>query len=276
MSDSTSPPLVSIIVPTYDRAALLARSLRSLLAQTYADFEILVVDDASQDDTEEVVRRCDDARIRYFRLARNGGPAVARNHGLERSRGAFLAFQDSDDEWTPDKLARQMLAFRDSSADVGVIYCDMLRIRRDGSRAYHRSPDIAKGRWLNPATRFYQPYGLGISSSLIRRASLEAAGQFDERYRCFEDLELLMRLAHVCEFSRIPVAMVHYYETGGQTAMWQAELSARRLLLRSHGAALFGEDRRFVLAEVGLTLTRTLLGPLAKGWLGRPQGPPPT
>lgn len=273
--NATTPPAVSIVLPTYNRADLIGRAVRSLLVQTYPDFEILVVDDGSADNTGEVVRQFDDPRIHYTRLERNGGVAAACNHGIRRARGHFVAFQNSDDEWEPDKLARQMAAFGGSAADVAVVYCDMRRILRNGQSTYHRSPDVVRGRWIEPATRFYQTYGIGSQSLLVRREYLADTGLYDERYRCFEDLELLLRVAQRFQLVRLPEPLVRYYETGGLTAMWKAELNARRLILRDHGAAIFAEDRGFVLREACLVVGRTCLGPLARGWVGRPEGPPP-
>ena len=102
---------VSIILPTYNRAALLPRSIESVLGQTYGDFELIVVDDGSQDDSAAVVARFADKRIHYLRLARNGGVSAARNAGLAEAAGKYIAFQDSDDEWMAEKLERQMREF---------------------------------------------------------------------------------------------------------------------------------------------------------------------
>src|SRR5215218_7102231 len=100
-SYSMTEPAVSVVIPTYNRAPLLGRSIRSVLAQCYEDFEVIVVDDGSTDDTAEVVAGFRDARVSYVRLARNTGAGAARNVGIRLARGGFLAFQDSDDEWMP-------------------------------------------------------------------------------------------------------------------------------------------------------------------------------
>ena len=94
---------VSVILPTYNRATLLSRSIGSVLVQTFEDLELIVVDDGSRDDTADVVKAIGDPRVRYVPLGRNRGLSAARNAGLAESRGEFLAFQDSDDEWHPEK-----------------------------------------------------------------------------------------------------------------------------------------------------------------------------
>ena len=98
--------LVSVILPTFDRAELLPRSIGSVLAQTDGHLELIVVDDGSSDDTEGVVARLADPRVRYLRLPENRGLPAARNAGIAIARGEYVAFQDSDDVWAPDKLAR--------------------------------------------------------------------------------------------------------------------------------------------------------------------------
>src|SRR5215207_1289449 len=110
-SDSGTEPAVSVVLPTYNRAPLLGRSIQSVLGQSYGDFELLVIDDGSTDGTDGVVAAFGDPRVRYVQLERNRGAGAARSVGIRMSRGRFLAFQDSDDEWLPSKLMKQMSAF---------------------------------------------------------------------------------------------------------------------------------------------------------------------
>lgn len=104
-------PKVSVIIPTYNRAHLIGRAIKSVLNQTYKDFEIIIVDDGSTDKTEEVVKDFKDERVRYIRREKNKGGSAARNTGIKAARGEYIAFQDSDDEWLPEKLEKQMKAF---------------------------------------------------------------------------------------------------------------------------------------------------------------------
>lgn len=105
-------PKVSVIIAAYNRAHLIGRALRTVLEQTYNDFEVIIVDDASTDNTENVIKSFDDARIKYIRHDKNKGAAAAWNTGIRASKGEYIAFQDSDDEWAEDKLEKQMNAFR--------------------------------------------------------------------------------------------------------------------------------------------------------------------
>ena len=103
-----SKDLVSIITPTYNCAKFIGATIESVLNQTYQNFEMIIVDDASKDNTEEVVKSFKDKRIKYIRLSKNSGPAVARNRAMEEARGKYMAFLDSDDLWKREKLEKQI------------------------------------------------------------------------------------------------------------------------------------------------------------------------
>lgn len=102
--------LVSIITPTYNCGAFIGETIKSVLSQTYEDWEMIIVDDCSTDDTENIVKEYTekDDRVRYYKLKKNSGPAVARNEAMHHAKGEYMAFLDSDDLWMPDKLVRQI------------------------------------------------------------------------------------------------------------------------------------------------------------------------
>src|SRR5215471_7855638 len=121
-------PKVSVIIPTHNRAEFLRSAITSVLNQTYQDFEIIVVDDASTDKTPEVVASFHDGKIKYIRHDANKGDAGSRNTGIRNSSGDFLAFLDDDDEWLPEKLQMQVGLLRNSRVKVGGVYTGSLRI----------------------------------------------------------------------------------------------------------------------------------------------------
>lgn len=128
-------PLVSVVVPTFNRAALLPRALDSVVAQTFSDWEIVLVDDGSTDGTGEIASRYARElgdRFQYVRRA-NTGCCGARNEGIDRARGSFVAFLDSDDEFLPEKLERQLELFR-ARPELGLVYCDYSYIDLEGVR----------------------------------------------------------------------------------------------------------------------------------------------
>lgn len=242
-------PAVSIILPTYNRAALLGRSIRSVLGQSYTDFELIVIDDGSTDETPGVVAGFRDRRIRYFSLSRNTGAGAARNVGIRMARGKFLAFQDSDDEWLPSKLAKQMSAFERGSVRLGMVYSDMQRILSDGTEIYFSAPGEPSGRLINPAIRFYQVCDLGVQSTVIKREYLDAAGHFNESLPALEDLEMFIRLSRRCEFQRLPEPLVKYYDTQGISHDRYAKWVSRKLMLKLYYKELLTHSPAFLFYE---------------------------
>jgi len=116
---------VSVVIPTFNRAALVERAVHSVLTQTYSDIEVLIVDDGSTDNTGAVLRSLahEDSRIRYLHHERNQGAQPARNTGCLAANGEYIAFLDSDNEWLPDKLRLQMEVFKRGGDQLGVVYC---------------------------------------------------------------------------------------------------------------------------------------------------------
>ena len=249
-SDSRIEPAVSVVIPTYNRALLLGRSIRSVLGQSYEDFEVVVIDDGSTDGTAEVVAGFRDRRIMYVPLARNTGAAAARNVGIRMARGKFLAFQDSDDEWLPSKLAKQMSAFGSGTERLGIVYSDMQLIRTDGDANYFAAPSVLPGRLIDPATRFYQVHNLGIQSAVIKREYLEEAGHFNERLPAFEDLEMFIRLSRRCAFRRLREPLVKYYDTQGISQNLHARWVSRKLILKLYYKELLTHNPVFLFNEV--------------------------
>ena len=122
---------ISVIIPTYNRAHMVTETIDTILAQTFSDLELIVVDNESTDDTEEVVRSYSDVRIRYFKHQNGGVVAVNRNFGMSQAQGEYLAFCDDDDLWLPEKLERQLLEFaRDSR--VGLVCSNAINFDEDG------------------------------------------------------------------------------------------------------------------------------------------------
>jgi glycosyltransferase involved in cell wall biosynthesis len=193
MSSAAASPLVSTVIPTYNRRALIQRSVDSALAQTYPRQEIIVVDDGSTDGTGDLLRELFGARIRYV-WQRNGGVSSARNHGMRLARGELIALLDSDDLWDATKLEKQV-AFLADHTDYGMVLTDVRRVdgagkpidvfrRRDVIRA---DGDVLADVLLNPA--------LVPASILIRRQVFEQLGGFDESLRTAEDIEFHLRIA---------------------------------------------------------------------------------
>ncbi len=205
-----SGPAVSVIIPSYNRAGLLPRTLDSVLAQTFTDFEILVIDDASTDSTPEVMAGYrDEQRIRYLRQPENRGVGAARNYGLREARGAFIAFLDSDDEWFPDKLALQVARFRELGEDVGLIYSGVESVLDDGARSIE-TPAYA-GNIYREMLLKNVIHG-GGSNAVIRREVVDRVGFFDERMPAIEDYDYWLRIAGRFRVDYVEKPLIRYYD----------------------------------------------------------------
>jgi glycosyltransferase involved in cell wall biosynthesis len=205
-------PAVSVVIPTRNRARMLETAVRSALDQTFRDLEVLVVDDASEDETPLAVSQFEDTRLRYIRGNSPVGGAAARNIAIQNARGEYLAFLDDDDEWFPSKLDRQMDVFRTSSVAPGVVYASYLIVDRNSGdilaqRIASKRGDLSR----ELLTRNY----LGGSSCVVtRRELLEKVGLFDESLPSFHDYDLWIRLSPHTQFDFVEEPMLKYYLHG--------------------------------------------------------------
>lgn len=199
---------VSVIVPTYNRAEFLENALRSVLGQSFTDFELIVVDDGGSDHTAALVESLNAASVRYLRHDRRRGSAAARNTGLLDARGEFVAFLDDDDEWYPEKLLRQMEALEASPPEVGAVYTGAFSVERDSRRIVAQRVPTARGD-LREALRGGNCLG-GASSMLMRRSCFDRIGLFDERLASFEDYDLWIRAARLCLFECVRAPLVKF------------------------------------------------------------------
>lgn len=118
--------LISVVVPTYNRSELIKRTIDSVLAQTYTNFELIIVDDASTDNTEDIVNEYHDDRIKFIKLNENSKGTKPRNMGIKESKGDYIALLDSDDEWLPNKLESQLNFLRAFNDDNMVCFTDLI------------------------------------------------------------------------------------------------------------------------------------------------------
>ena len=203
-------PKVTVIIPTCNRSASLRNAIASVLAQTFTDLEILVVDDASGDNTREVVEEFKESSIQYIRHDANCGGAVARNTGITHSRSEYIAFLDDDDEWLPNKLEVQMKVFEHCSPQVGAIYTGHRNVNRETGETIgiwrplkkgHIYEDLMKKNWVSTT-----------SSVVLKRECLKNVGTFDERLPSFQDYDLWIRIAREYLFEYVDEILVTYYE----------------------------------------------------------------
>jgi glycosyltransferase involved in cell wall biosynthesis len=207
-------PLVTVIIPTYNRAHLLSRAIRSVLCQTFQEWELIIVDDGSVDNTEEIVKGFSDPRVRYIRHQANRGESAARNTGIQMARGKYIAFLDSDDEWLPEKLEKQLKIFENSDDEVGVVYTGAVFIDDETGKQRIKKPR-AKG-WIFIEELAFNPVG-SPSRVMVKRECFDKCGGFDEKM-LLPDWDMWIRLAEQYKFDYVEDPLVRYFEHRGSVS----------------------------------------------------------
>ena len=202
-------PQVSVILPTCNRPKLLPVAIRSVLGQTFRDLELVVVDDASDDSVIEIVNAFRDERVRLIRHDSRRGGAAARNTGIRNSCGEYIAFLDDDDEWYPEKLARQMDLMLRAQPEVAAVYTGYLVVDRDSERICGRMTPSHRGN-LRDQLLESNPIG-GTSSMLLRRSCLDKVGLFDETLPSFQDRDLWIRISREFHFDYVQEPLLNYF-----------------------------------------------------------------
>jgi len=239
-------PTVSVIIPTYNRAHLVGRAIKSVLDQTYQDFELIVIDDASTDNTEEVVKSFNDERIKYLKHDENKGGAAARNTGIKVARGEYIAFQDSDDEWFSQKLEKQMKVFEAASPEVGVVYTGFWRIESN-KKIYIPSEKVARKEG-NIHAELLRGNFVDTPTAVVKKDCFAKVGIFDERLPRLQDWELFIRISKDYHFKCVDEPLlISYYQPHSISADQSALIRALKLILEKHFED-FKKDKR-VLAS---------------------------
>jgi glycosyltransferase involved in cell wall biosynthesis len=214
---------VSIIVPTYNRAHLVMETIDSILAQTVKDFELIVVDNESTDNTEEVIKSYTDERIKYFRHQNNGLVAVNRNYGISKANGEYIAFCDDDDLWMPEKLERQVKLL-DLNKELGLVYSDCYIIYENGNLERYTLLSSLKLFRGNVFNKLFQSNFIPMLTVMIRREILSKVGGFDPKYIIAQDYDLWLRIAehYPIDFIEEPLAK---YRIHGESISRNRELA---------------------------------------------------
>ncbi len=224
---------VSVIVPTFNRSAILGKALGSVRAQTFSDFEVLVVDDGSTEDIGAAVAAIEDQRFSCLRHTENQGAPAARNTGLAVAKGEFVAFLDSDDLWAPNKLALQIAMFETGPPDLGIVYGGYHDEDR-GSLAF-----VAKHRGDLSETLLLGNCIGGTSLPLIRRSLLQQVGGFDESLPSCQDWDLWIRLARICKADFVSQELVvNWVQIDSITRNQAASINGHRMLVAKHSQAI--------------------------------------
>lgn len=234
---------ISVVIPAYNREETVRVAVESVLRQTHPDLEVIVVDDASTDDTVAAVGAIADQRLRLLPHQRNLGGAAARNTGIRAARHGWVAFQDSDDEWLPRKLELQLAAIARLGPETVGAYCGMIR---PGPPREGRPDPRRLAYW--PAPRRDVPLegdlyrSLAVGGSLIstqtlvaRRDALLAAGGFDEGLKALQDWDLVLRLSRLGPIAFEPEPLViQRYSPNSLTRSIRNRADAREAIVARH------------------------------------------
>lgn len=203
-------PEVSVVIPTRNRAAMLKRAIESVLNQSFKDFELIVVDDASDDETIDAVKSYQDERLRYIRHRENMGGSAARNTGIEAANGSYIAFLDDDDEWLQEKLSEQLCLIRNDPG-MGAVYTGYIWLEEK--------------RWqaITPSKMGYLFEDLIIencvgstSTVLVRKECFLELGGFDVGFPSSQDWDMLLRIARRYRFGCLSPPLVRYHAHGAR------------------------------------------------------------
>jgi len=200
---------VSIIIPTFNRCQILAKTLKSIFNQTYKDYEIIVISNGSTDDTQDVVSCFKDDRLRYIVQKGSGSPASPRNTGIKASRGELIAFCDDDDIWLPDKLEKQVRFLQEN---LNYDIC-CTKMKRFDDASEWTNPDEEAKESLSSLDLLYRN-SVPLSSLIVRKKILtKCEGLFDEGKEIFgaEDYELILRLSKKSHIFCIQEHLILYY-----------------------------------------------------------------
>jgi glycosyltransferase involved in cell wall biosynthesis len=204
---------VSAIITTFNRAPLAKKAIQSVLAQTYADFELIILDNSSTDGTEEMVKSFSDQRIVYVKHPQLGISA-ARNLGVRTARGEFVGFLDDDDEWLPKKLELQVALLDRLGADVGLVYGGFHRVDVDGKVLVTGKPKL-RGDVFESYISGIDYLGGSASNPLIRKIVFALVGAYDEKLKTSEDWEFYLRLAARSKFDFVDEPLVDIRQHAG-------------------------------------------------------------
>lgn len=213
MAEDIVPGGISVIIPTRNRADRLKYAIDSVHRQTLAPLEIIVVDDASTDQTPALVAGIDDGRLRMIRCERQRGASHARNRGITVARGGMLAFLDDDDRWLPDKLSVQYAALKAAPEPIGLV-CSAYHVVSDRSGQVVRT-------WHPPDTPmnvryFLRTTGFMTTVPLLRRTCFAQVGGFDEELAGGQDLDMWIRIAERFQITAVPAVLAEHHVHGEQ------------------------------------------------------------
>jgi len=234
-------PTVSVIIPAYNQANFIDKAINSVLKQTYQDFEIIVVDDGCTDDTEDVIRGFPDKRVKYIKkYKKNKGISVARNIGIKVARGKYIAFLDSDDEFLPERLGKQVQLLQNKSSEVGVVCSWSYNIDEKGNYICKRCLPKKDG-YIYEDLLSTNP--ISVPTVLIRKECFNRVGLFDDLLNTQQDWDMWIRIAKYYRFALIKIPLVKYRLHPNQVSKnLEAKIITAKIILVKYSNELQGRS----------------------------------
>lgn len=240
-------PLVSCIIPTFNRGEKIGKALESVITQSYRNIEILVVDDQSVDNTKEIVEEYvkTDARIKYL-LNPTKGANNARNHGITNAKGEYIALLDDDDVWLETKIQKQLNVFNQLNDKYGVVYCSFLR-KKMNKNTYKQHPSkLSRIKNGNILKRLLKRNFIGTPTLFIKTEVFNKSGLFNPNYKSFQDWELLIRIAKDYNFYYLQEPLVHVFESGDSITLNKLGRAMTSFRLLKQNIALYKNKPRLL------------------------------
>lgn len=222
--------LVSIIIPTFNRAKYISKAINSCLNQTYENIEIIIVDDCSTQNYKIVLEKLKDKRIRYFKNSQNKGGCYSRNRGIEESRGKFINFLDDDDTLHPEKIKLQIQQFNDSKINnLGVVTCDVKYNRKDIST-------IKKNRGRgNIYVNLLKSYCVFATHSMLIKREVFNSVKYDLKLQSSQEYDLMIQMSRKFNFDYVPKILAYVYESENQISFnFDKKIHGTRYLYTKH------------------------------------------
>ena len=250
-------PLVSVIIPTFNRGPRLKRAVESALAQTHSNLEIIVIDDASEVSPSPYLDELDDQRVTLIMLEKNSGASAARNAGIAKATGSYIAFLDDDDMWERTKIEKQLQVFHRAGPNVGMVYCWMDFVDENGNKVSSITPDL-KGEVFDQVLGAQR---LGGCPTLIVKAEVARHVEgFDESLLRGNDGDFIRRVCREFEVDYVPETLVTAAIDDGPRISSLSRASLMRDLT-AHDARFqkFGPElKRYKLARAELLRSRSI------------------
>lgn len=241
---SSDLPLVSVVIPAYNRVQLLERSVRSAFSQTYTNIEVIVIDDGSTEDVRGALKNFDDPRLKYFHRDENKGISSARNFGITLTHGKYVAFLDSDDEWREGKIAAQLERMKSLGPEYRVCYTNLEFYDDVQEKTVKITKYATEGDMLVTLLRYAEI----ASSLLVDKDALSEAGGFDSRMGWGEDWDFYIRLARVTKFACVkdPLTIYHLHDKGQISKKTEKNpmIADSLMVLYKKNKRIFSRDRK--------------------------------